>query len=437
MSFLGKFKKELFSDSKPYKNIFTVAICILIVKIFGFAKEAFISNAFGMTNLLDSFFILMLVPVFFKNVFIGAFKAVFIPNYIHAKSKKEFYPNLIALTTFLSLLLIIIVSLILPYINEYLTRNYSNEISKIVFDNQYLFLICIPLWSFSALISGFLDIKKNFIKSAITPVISSITIILVLTIFTPSISNLFHAFLFGIFLEFIYLFLLNPLKFNFSKIDFSNEDTKTLLSQFAPKLISGLIIGLNPIIDQTFSSSIGNGAISSLNYGSKFPVFAISIISIAVGNVLLPYFAELKNKRSSYVLKELNKKIIVIFIFGIFCIAFLFIFGESLIRLFFEHGKFTAEDTKLVNNILRMFSYQIPFYILNILLVRFLTAFNLNKFNIFSSSVSVFLNLICNYFLIKKYGVSGIALSTSVVIFISFSLKYLYILNKFTKHEKK
>ena len=429
---LIKFKNELTSDSKPYKSIFIVAICIFIVKIFGFAKEAFISNAFGMSNLLDSFFILILVPVFFKSVFIGAFKAVFIPNFINAKNKKVLYNNIIVLTMSLAILLILVVYLISPHINDYLTRNYSNEISKIVFDNQYLFLICIPMWSFSALISGFLDIKKSFIKSAVTPIISSAFIIIVFILFEPNINYLFYAFVFGVFLEFMWLYIVNPLSFKLSQVDFANNETKILLKQFTPKLVAGLIIGLNPIIDQFFSSSLGNGAISTLNYGSKFSVFATSIMSIAVGNVLLPYFAELNNKKNIYVLKELNKKVIMLFGVGVFCTLFLIIFGEDLIRLFFEHGKFTSEDTKKVNSVLKMFSFQVPFYILNIMLVRFLTAFNLNTFNIFSSTVAVLLNLICNYFLIESYGVSGIALSTSLVIFVSFLLKYLYIFNKFS-----
>lgn len=427
-----KFITELFSDSKPYKNILLVAVTVLVVKLFGFAKEAFISNAFGMSNLLDSFFILVLVPVFFKNVFIGAFKAVFIPNFINAKNKKVLYNNLILLTMILSVILALFVYLILPYINAYLTRSYSNEISKIVFDNQYIFLICIPLWSFSALISGFLDIKKRFVISAFVPVVSSLTIIFFLFVFEPNITYLFYAFIFGAFLEFIYFYIIVPLKFEFSQIDFSTEDTKILLKQFTPKLVSGLIIGLNPVIDQFFSSSIGDGAISTLNYGSKFPVFATSILSISVGNVLLPYFAELKNINSQQILKDLNKKAVMVFLIGVFCTIFMLIFGESLVTIFFEHGEFNSKDTKTVTNVLKMFSFQIPFYILNIMLVRFLTAFNLNIFNIISSSVAVILNVIFNYLFIETLGISGIALSTSLVIFFSFALKYLYIQIKFS-----
>ena len=64
-------------------------------------------------------------------------------------------------------------------------------------------------------------------------------------------------------------------------------------------------------------------------------------------------------------------------------------------------------------------------------LIRFLTAFNLNVFTIVSSSFMVITNVICNYLFIEKYGVSGIALSTSIVVLTGFLIQYTYVLNKF------
>ena len=110
---------------------------------------------------------------------------------------------------------------------------------------------------------------------------------------------------------------------------------------------------------------------------------------------------------------------------------FLIVFGKDLIIVFFQKGNFTSQDSENVFLVLVMFSFQIPFYLLNISLVRFLTAFNLNLFTIVSSSFMVIVNVICNFLFIEKYGISGIALSTSVVIMFSFLIKYVYVINKF------
>src|SRR5690554_7122469 len=53
-----------------------------MVKGFGFYKEIVIASNFGLSELLDTFLIAALVPGFIYQVFLGAFKSVFIPNYI-------------------------------------------------------------------------------------------------------------------------------------------------------------------------------------------------------------------------------------------------------------------------------------------------------------------------------------------------------------------
>jgi putative peptidoglycan lipid II flippase len=99
--------------------------------------------------------------------------------------------------------------------------------------------------------------------------------------------------------------------------------------------------------------------------------------------------------------------------------------------MFFQKNNFTSQDSENVFLVLVMFSFQIPFYLLSITLVRFLTAFNLNTFTIVSSSFMVVVNVICNYIFIDEYGVAGIALSTSIVILFGFLIKYVYVINKF------
>ncbi len=423
---------NFFRSNAIVKNVSSLIFIVFIVKVFAFIKEVYLGNIFGMSEDLDIFFILILIPGFFNNVFLGAFKAVIIPNYIFAQKKGNivFHNNLIFNTIVLSSLLTAGLYICSNPINSYLVRNYSNDIAYAVFDNQYLLLICIPIWTFSALLSGLLDIRKKFIISAVYPIVTSIVFILFLFFFEASISLLIKAFVIGSFFELLLLFLFQPVKFALSKIKLNDPDTIVLYRQFIPKLVAGLILGLNPIIDQAFSSELADGAISTLNYGNKFPAFAITILTIAVGNVILPYFARLKGITNGLVLQKLNKILTYLFILGSFFTLFLVVFGKDLIVLFFQNGNFSSSDSENVYFVLFMFSFQIPFYLLSIIIVRFLTAFNLNLFTIVSSSLMVAINFACNYIFIKKYGVSGIALSTSIVMIFGFLFQYAYVLIK-------
>lgn len=424
---------SLFLKDGIYRNIASVIITVFIVKILGFLKEVYIGNIFGMSEDLDMFFILILIPSFFSNVFLGAFKAVVIPNYIFAQKKGNliFQNNIIFQTIILGSILTLGFFVCSTPINTYLVRNYSNDIASAVFENQNLLFFCIPIWTFSSLLSGLLEIRKKFIVSAVYPIITSIVFISFLFFFEPTIGLLIQAFVIGSFFELGLLLLFQPIKFVFKDIKLDDPDSIILYKQFIPKLLAGLIIGFNPIVDQVFTSEIADGAISTLNYGNKLPAFAITILTLGVGNVILPYFARLKGISNSMILKKLNKILISTFILGSFCTLFLLVFGKDLIIMFFQKGNFTSQDSENVFLVLVMFSFQIPFYLLSIIIVRFLTAFNLNTFTIVSSSFMVVINIICNYLFIHTYGVSGIALSTSIVVLSGFLIQYFYVVNKF------
>ena len=93
-----------------YKNIASVGFVIFFIKIVALFKERYVGQIFGISETLDIFYILILVPFFIQNVFIGSFKAVFIPNYIRLNNEDKvyFHNNLIILGIFFSLLLAII-----------------------------------------------------------------------------------------------------------------------------------------------------------------------------------------------------------------------------------------------------------------------------------------------------------------------------------------
>lgn len=417
-------------SSSTVRGVMIVASATLLVKIVGFAKESIVGSSFGMTGLLDSFYILILIPAFLRSVFIGAFKAAFIPSFVNSKNRQQLFAQSVIIVLVISLILSVLGVIISPYINGYLSRDLSFEIKSLIQRHQALFYICIPLWSISSILTAIMDVKKKYFFSALSPLIPSLTIIVVLALLSVNIQSLYTGYILGAFFELVYLIWFSRIVFHFKWGKFWSYELRLLINQFVPKLTAGMLIGLNPLVDQFFSSSVGEGAISTLNYGNKLPAFVIGIIAVAITNVLLPHFSKMVRRENNKVLKELKSKLVVLFIVGTILSIFLVFFGEHLIRLLFERDKFSNKNSSAVYSVLLMYSIQIPFYVTNIALVRFLTAFNLNMFSVISSAVAVCLNFIGNYFLVKELGIKGVALSTSIVIFVSCWMKYHYVLHK-------
>ena len=98
------------------------------------------------------------------------------------------------------------------------------------------------------------------------------------------------------------------------------------------------------------------------------------------------------------------------------------IFSTDLVRLLFERGQFTAADTAIVARVQSLYALQIPFYVLSMVGVRLLSAMQSNRAVMIIFMASFVVNVIGNLVFMRWWGLSGIALSTSVVYLLSMLL---------------
>ena len=74
----------------------------------------------------------------------------------------------------------------------------------------------------------------------------------------------------------------------------------------------------------------------------------------------------------------------------------------------------------MVANVQAMYALQMPFFAVNILIVRVLTAMKRNDIIMYSAALNLVLDVILNTICIRFFGVAGIALSTSLFYVASF-----------------
>lgn len=421
-------------------NVIIVGITTLIVSSLGFFKEIVVANTFGLSELLDTFYIAILVPSFISGVFLGSFNSVFIPNYVSelktGKSIGAFQSTSFLMTILVSLLFLIIAFLFTDVYLETFFKGHTQQYYDLIKVQFYYVAPCILFWGFSSLINGILTIDNEFTFSSLNTVFTPISIIFCLVFFKEQLGTIVLAFgtLVGSFLSFLFI-LTVAIKRNIihlHKPDFKSVNIKILFKQLPAKLSSSLLSGINPLVDQYFSAQLIIGSIAALNYGIKIPAFGISIIGAALGNVLLPYFSKnaIDNRQETFkkVTKILKYLIIVssiVVVIGIFLSA-------PIISILFERNAFTSSDTVIVSKIQQMYLLQIPSYVTGLVMVKFLTSINKNNFMVLASIINLLLNVVLNYMLIKSMGVYGLALATSLVSIINSIILYVYIskLNK-------
>jgi len=240
--------------------------------------------------------------------------------------------------------------------------------------------------------------------------------------------------LIGSILNFVFL-LTVTLKKKIIKLgipDFVSKNIKELFTQLPAKLSANILTGINPIIDQYFAAQLIIGSIAALNYGVKIPMFAIGIVTLALGSVLLPYFSKKVIENRDKAFSELKQILKFILIGSSLVAAVLIVLSSPLITLIFERNAFTSDDTVIVSGIQQLYLIQIPAYIITIVMVRFLESINKNRFMVLAAVICLILNITFNYFLIQYIGIYGLALATSAVAIINSLILYSYIhyLNK-------
>ena len=421
-------------------NVITVAIITVLVKGFGFLKEVVIASNIGLSELLDTFFIAILLPGFIHQVFLVAFKSVFIPNYV-AEMKDGKNIGTIQSTSFLitlitGLFLTGVAFLFTDVFLDFFFANHTDSYYSLIKSQFYFLAPCIVIWGLCALLSGLLNIYNEFKFATIYPILTSISMLVCLLFFKDQLQELVLAvgMLLGCISELLFLVSVCLYKkiISLKRVDFQNKNVRMMLNQLPARISSGFLTGLIPVTDQYFAATLAIGSIAALNYGMKIPAFFTSIIVMALSSVLLPYFSNLNFDNKALAFKRLTTIFKVLFISLVIIIIPLILFSNPIIAFLFERNEFKTDDTLLVANIQMIFLISIPFTICGDAIVRFLTSINKNAFLAYVSFGALLLNVVFDYIFMIYYGVLGIAICTTIieVLKVFVFIKYARIQNK-------
>ena len=163
------------------QNLVLVSGITFLIKGVGFFKETIVAANFGLSELLDTFYIAILVPSLISNIFLGAYKSVFIPNYI-AEMKIKGDKGSFQATSFLITVVISIVFMGIAYLStdtflEELYPGHTSSYYSLVKQQFYVLLPCVIFWGLSSLIGGLLNIANEYRLSTLGGIFTPLAII--------------------------------------------------------------------------------------------------------------------------------------------------------------------------------------------------------------------------------------------------------------------
>jgi putative peptidoglycan lipid II flippase len=187
-------------------------------------------------------------------------------------------------------------------------------------------------------------------------------------------------------------------------------------SQYWPVLVGSLLMTSSAVVDQSMAASLSSGAVSILSYGGKVVALVLSMVAASLATVLFPRFSRIIASGDWNELSQTMRAYTVSVVLGsIPVVAALAILAEPMIRLLFEHGAFTLENTVAAAGVQAWLALQVPFYVLAMLGARVLSAMDANQIVLRIGALNLGMNVAGNYILMRWFGVNGIAMSTSLM----------------------
>ena len=184
---------------------------------------------------------------------------------------------------------------------------------------------------------------------------------------------------------------------------------------FTIMLAGQALMSITGLLDQFFAAHQGTGAIATLSYANRILALILGMGAMAVSRATLPVFSRAQAQGGVAVHHVAMRWTVLLFGLGVFAMLVSWWLAPLGVRMLFERGAFTREDTARVVEVLRYGLTQLPFYFAGIVLVSLLASQGRHRLIAAVASVNLVVKLLALVILTPLLGINGIALSTSLM----------------------
>lgn len=413
-----------------------ISILGLVSRGLGFIREMIFANNFGLETEFDLYLVGAVLPITINTVLLYIGQNYFIPEFQKTEitQSQKYFRQSILLFTFSGVILALLLFLASePIVNFYMPSAAvsSRQTAILVFK---IFLITIPFSAAVSVLSALLQSLYEFKHPAISILFLNLSIIILLILFSHQFGVYIIpvGYVAGTFLQFVYLlfkskkflgfdFQLNKEELNISKSILSSSIVIIILIESMSQLYS--------IFDRYFYGQISSGGIASLNYALIIWFLPVSIFSISLATAVFPVITKAINEDSYTEIEKIYNESISMNVFLFVPLAFiLFFYGDVIIKIFFERGKFVKESTEITFGVLKFYSISLVFYSVYAVFNKIFYSIKSANILLYITGGGVLLKLLLNFVLVE-YHQDGLALSTSISFIFFFVASYL-LLNK-------
>ena len=418
----------------------TIGIAVMFSRILGLVREQVFAAFFGAGTANDAFVVAFRIPNLLRDLFgEGALSAAFVTVFSHydqKKSARETWQLASTVLVFFACALSIL-TLLAIYFSDTIVGLLAPEFGEVEGKVELTILltrIMMPfllLVSLAAVVMGILNTKNRFFIPALASsffnlgtIVGGVSLALILPRYgIPAIVGMAWGTLIGGFLQLVMQVpALYKCGFTFlPSFNFAHPGLIRILRLMIPAIIGLSATQINIFINTNFAASCAEGSVSWLQYAFRLVQLPIGIFGVAIGVAAMPMLAKHSaNKNITGLKNTFVSAQVMVLCLSIPAAVGLFMLAEPIIRLIFERGAFTPEDTVATAQALSLYAIGLFAYSSNKILVPAFYAIEKPHFPVIASFLSIVTNIVFINLTIDILQHRAIALSLSVTMIVNF-----------------
>ncbi len=417
----------------------SVSIAVFFSRILGLVREQVLASLFGAGNAMDAFVVAFRIPNLLRDLFAeGALSSAFVTvftEYEKNRSKRQtmdLVNNVLSVLTVISSILVIIGMIFSRDLVSLMAPDFSLVAGKIDLTRN-LTLVMFPfltLVSISALFMGILNTRGYFFVPAMASSCFNLSSILIggsLALLLPSWGGIpIYGMAIGTLLGGLsQLGIQWPLirKMGLAirpRIDLSDPGLRRIGRLIVPAVIGLSATQINIFVNTNFASRCAEGSVAWLNYAFRLMQFPIGLFGVALSVATLPIVARQAAAREFKPLVDtLVSSLTLAFALTVPASVGLWVLAEPIVRLIFQHGRFSPHDTLMTAQAVKFYSIGLMAYSGVKIIVPVYYSLDDTKWPVIASFLAVAANIVFILLTLDVLQHRAIALSTSITMILN------------------
>ncbi len=416
------------SSAKAVRTIGFMAVIIFCAKFMGLLREVLLASVYGQGYASDVLNTSTQIPLLFFDMTLGvAILSTFVPVFNKRLEREgkgramEFANSFMAVVILIAAAFAALGMIFAEPVVRLMVPGYGADKVK---ETAALLRVLFPSIIFTAAAYTSVGILQSFGEfniPSIISVVSNLIMILYLIIFgnrfglVGVVISMLIAWVSQLVVQiphlkkFGYRFKLCP--------NFRDEGLLSAAKLAVPVLISSWVQPLCVVINMSFGSGLGDGAVSGLNWANKIYIIMVGVFAYAVTNFIFPKLSRLDAGESKSEFGHLTRTSVGWTVCVIAYIGAMFIaLSKPIIRVVFQRGEFTAENTALCANALFFYSIGMVGYAICEILNKSFYAIEDGKTPMVVSALGVGVNFVSAFVFVRviPLGVGGLAFASAI-----------------------